>query len=776
MNFPSRFEVEKLANEIFGADREGRIVEFAKERNRALAKVRSTGNIGGYGPALVQSGAESLRSEILTLADAWVEAFEDYGMPSDALAEEALEKAASQMAGETVSGIRAQLHLLKVRTRKNIRDVGGHLERTISATGRGALRIGKLRMKRQRIKFRNSEIPAQLARLPVVHRAGGAVAAASTPATSGKPTEGGIDVARKSIGVSAVEPAQQNETPEMGASTHPNSQLKADARLRRSAGRLMKKYEDRCPLLNWQSLDRLKQRGERREAQLGGQIEASTTHVRERLQELERVRGKSKRKTANAAIQQEATSLREDIVGVAANAATEGVREFGNALLVSQGRLAVHADLLRDYTARLVTEIRNKLSASELFRTAPRLPWQQDPITQTAIQACEEILTERWKTGDGLPYGANELNGSNPAWSPVVQAWEASQGVDSEAGWPKRISESLLRTFLSTQHRVKPNDVTQEQIRQAGKDLCLHYGSILVIPLEAEASEPSKPEPESMATAQFWKEREEEFRAHAADNRGLFAEWSSMSDAWSFRAGSGLESPTPGAEQIFKALAREAAKGLVGSASADLSEDWLDALRRKTDKSTGRRLYSELSATSTHRIGTTWLERMAQLGEPVPPRGMIEFVARQELDERTDQSNQTGTDSETNATEQRMFWDATTERIDRLFNSSANLCLEFRSLAPYPRSRALTKPAVPVPEDLPTIADVETALNGGDRKKALKLRCLLDDCKVNTLWKDAFSSRGGKLDTKRTAFNRWRASRNDTPSWADELIRARLLK
>ena len=161
------------------------------------------------------------------------------------------------------------------------------------------------------------------------------------------------------------------------------------------------------------STPRMKHRGEEREDQLSGLIEASEMSLRERIQELAQVKGKRRRNAAEKAFQHEAATLRQEINEVAANAATEGVREFGNALLVSQGRLSVHAGLLRNYTACLVTEIRNKLSTSDLFKTALRLPWQQDPTTQKAIQTCEEILSERCKIGDGLPYGANELNGSD---------------------------------------------------------------------------------------------------------------------------------------------------------------------------------------------------------------------------------------------------------------------------------------------------------------------------------------------------------------------------
>ena len=77
---------------------------------------------------------------------------------------------------------------------------------------------------------------------------------------------------------------------------------------------------------------------------------------------------------------------------------------------------------------------------------------------------------------------------------------------------------------------------------------------------------------------------------------------------------------------------------------------------------------------------------------------------------------------------------------------------------------------------IPTIAAIKVALDSGQRKEAVRLRIELEGCSVKTLWSEAFSSLGGNAITKRTAFNRWQASRKDTPSWADSWVRARLLK
>jgi hypothetical protein len=92
-----------------------------------------------------------------------------------------------------------------------------------------------------------------------------------------------------------------------------------------------------------------------------------------------------------------------------------------------------------------------------------------------------------------------------------------------------------------------------------------------------------------------------------------------------------------------------------------------------------------------------------------------------------------------------------------------------------PQSRP-DRDGLPEKGAIPTIAAIKVALDSGQRKEAVRLRIDLERCSVKTLWSEAFSSLGGSAITKRTAFNRWQASRKDTPSWADSWIRARLLK
>ena len=277
----------------------------------------------------------------------------------------------------------------------------------------------------------------------------------------------------------------------------------------------------------------------------------------------------------------------------------------------------------------------------------------------------------------------------------VVQAWEAFKAdKNMEPGSREIIPESVLRSILSRQNGIGANNVTWEQVRQAGAALCLHYGSAVVIPLDSEAKDPPKAEPESIATSQFWREREDEFHHHdSPENCELWAEWSSITDEWVFHTGSGQKPPPLGSVQVFKALAREAAKGLVGPRSAEPANDWLDALRRKTDKSTGRRLYSKVATTGTNTIGENWLARMAKLGEPAPSRGMVEFVARKEGHTPADQPNAPEILSDIVTIEERMFWDVTTEKIEHLFTSSANFCLELRSLVAGVPERPTQPPA-----------------------------------------------------------------------------------
>jgi hypothetical protein len=150
MCLPSRFELEKLATEIFQAGLERRIIEYVQKQAQALAQVRSRGNSGGYLPTLIRCKQERLRAEILALADAWVQAGTTYAVPLPRLAEEALEKATAQMTAGTVSGFRGEVELMAKRTRTPYSSGAGHRE--IESAMKSALREAKLRLETQRIR------------------------------------------------------------------------------------------------------------------------------------------------------------------------------------------------------------------------------------------------------------------------------------------------------------------------------------------------------------------------------------------------------------------------------------------------------------------------------------------------------------------------------------------------------------------------------------------------------------------------------------------------
>jgi len=440
------------------------------------------------------------------------------------------------------------------------------------------------------------------------------------------------------------------------------------------------RYREKCPLLDADTLAQLDQRGVQRDDQLTAHVESIEAHVRERNDKLCRVADDGERRALEDALQQGLSVYRDQIISFAATAAAQGVREFAHGLLVSQNRLGIHSNWLRGYSGRLVADLRATPASFQVFQTAPLPPWRQDPIAQNAIQRCEEILSEMWKLGDGRPYGGTgEFHGIDLTWSPLVQDWEEFKSAENiEPGPHERIPESILRTLLSHQHCLYADKITCDQISRAGEDLTRHYGSVLVIPLEWEAEDPPKPTPESIATSQFWKEREDEFRKHdTPENHTLSADWFSLNDVWVFRAGSAEETHALATEQIFKSLAREAAKGLNGKRSAEPWLDWLDALRRAVDRSTGKFLYSEVSATGTHSVP----ERMIKSGEPIPPRALLEFVA---LGENNDKGGQVDAppDQHSGTIEKRMFWDITSEKLEHLFAISANFCLELRSLVP----------------------------------------------------------------------------------------------
>ena len=433
---------------------------------------------------------------------------------------------------------------------------------------------------------------------------------------------------------------------------------------------VIKQYENRCALLTSAARKPLKERGEQRDRRLKDLLESSAK---------EPVHREGATKTE---FHHQTPVRRRGIIEVAERAGMEGVQEFADGLLLSQGRLVVHAVLLREYTALLVGENRDRINTSELFQPEPLPAWRQDSIAQKAIHACEEILAVRRTIEDPLFKGIDGFT-PNPTltWSPLVQEWEAlkvSRRVVTENR--ERIPESDLRKMIAAQYGGKAEDLTLEEVRPGAVELCRHYHSFQVVSDELPVEVKSK-EARSQAGGQFWKEREDEFRKYdTAENTMLGA--MGFEDGWTFHSGPGGERSVRESQQLFQTLARLAANGLVGPLGAEPWVDWLNALQHARDRSTGEPLYGRVMSGNSV-IGESWLKRMAEFGEPIPAGGILEFVlVSKDQSQVSSELAAAGVDDLKVGT--RLYWDTASVTIESLFKTSAKYCLELRSLTTQP--------------------------------------------------------------------------------------------
>ncbi len=155
----TRDEIESFAQETFAVSYDRILEQFPQKWNSMLNQARSTGNSGAFAPAVTGVATERVRVLILALADAYVDAFTICGAPSDAQAEATLQKSADQFAAGAISAVHGQANLDSVRTRSPERPIPG-LARAMQQAVNSALKEGKLRLKEQRIKFRNSANPS----------------------------------------------------------------------------------------------------------------------------------------------------------------------------------------------------------------------------------------------------------------------------------------------------------------------------------------------------------------------------------------------------------------------------------------------------------------------------------------------------------------------------------------------------------------------------------------------------------------------------------------
>jgi hypothetical protein len=150
-------EIKQDAEDRFATLRDDILKEYVEQRKQVLAQVRLTGNSGGYLSALVRLEAEHVRKMIRAMAQAYAEAFTLFGVPSDRQAEEDLQTAAQQIAAGSISGIRGDLQHRSVRLRipEEGSGVPWHLE--IERAMGAALKEGVRGLRRQRIKFTDSQ-------------------------------------------------------------------------------------------------------------------------------------------------------------------------------------------------------------------------------------------------------------------------------------------------------------------------------------------------------------------------------------------------------------------------------------------------------------------------------------------------------------------------------------------------------------------------------------------------------------------------------------------
>jgi hypothetical protein len=444
--------------------------------------------------------------------------------------------------------------------------------------------------------------------------------------------------------------------------------------------RAMKEYEARCPLLSSAVKELLNQRGEPLETELSRRVESAGAAIRKRREELKQITDDRAREAAESALLQEAAVLRRGVIEVAEAVAAEGVRGFANGLQSSQGRLGVHANLLREYTAGFASEIRNWLNASQAFQMEKLPPWRQDSITQQAIQTCEDVLAETKRIEAGGPSGMETTEGGAAGhnedepgtWTPIVQEWEALKSSRRIMTCQhERIPDADLRSILAGQYGIKPEDVNEGQIEYAAVELCRHYGRFQIVPSAPPDSVPAAdaPKPRPIPDAGFWKERKGAFHQYdTGENRALGAMGFSGDNHWLFHASSGATPDVP--VRIFKPLAIEAAKGLGSKRGAESWMDWLDLLSSAKDEATGASLYAK-RLPGSFAVSDRELQRMIEAGEVVPGGGLIEFVG-----------------TEDGGIERRTYWDTNGAVIENLFTASANQCLKLQSLPLHPKPSA----------------------------------------------------------------------------------------
>lgn len=436
--------------------------------------------------------------------------------------------------------------------------------------------------------------------------------------------------------------------------------------------RMMRDFESGCSLLSAAAMEHMRREGEAVESKLAYRIELAGTVIRKRREELVQAAGAPVEGLARQRFRAEVHRLRESIFETALETVSNGVREFANGLVLSQNTPANHPVLMRKYTGVLIGKLRALLTSSEPFQDEPLLIWMEDPLAQTAIQICEEVIRVSSAPAAESPHGeeAIGLRRNDQPWSRLVQEWEAmkaTRNLKITWGDDERVPESDLRVMIAQQHGTGPASVTDDDIELAALQLCQHYERFKVIPSSTPAGPSTSGDQKvtPLADAAFWQLREDEFRAHdSEDERCLGVTHFFPSDEWSFHDGR-VRPLSPRLIEIFKSLARDAARGIGSRRGSESWIDWLDLLRSAKDSETGKLLLAKNSAGSSMMSERERDRLIAEGGEPIADGALIEYLR-----------------TEGGGLERRLYWDTHTAVIENVFENSAVMCRILRSLLP----------------------------------------------------------------------------------------------
>lgn len=266
---------------------------------------------------------------------------------------------------------------------------------------------------------------------------------------------------------------------------------------------------------------------------------------------------------------------------------------------------------------------------------------------------------------------------------PIVREWEeykSANGLVDHQYEP--IPESFLRECIARGQQIEPQAVTDLQIRAAAVHLCQRYGQFRMIPeVHGAVNMTAANQVIPCAGAQFWKEREEEFRKHdIPETTHLAAQWFKVGDHWRI-FGADRDGQSKRSAHVFTALAREAAKGFNQTHRSDTAFDWLDLLRTTIDPSTNELRFGKTTSGSMV-TGERQLKKEIAAGESIPPGGLVEFIQLDDSSELKEWLQAQGIPADLATVERRMYWDAPAVTIYNLFRTSADLCLDLRSRCP----------------------------------------------------------------------------------------------